>query len=628
MKKYTSLILALILALSLLPGCTPADIELWAAMRRTGEAENYTLSSSMSWDVTVHEPIRTEYNYEGYLVLTNIAGMGGIDGRYNDILNILDLLAEDMTLDTTTVKNGGDMRVDMRFSKPDLRLFFSFWRQMKDENAARYIFKIPSMFITSATRGKDYIVLEGTAQTDNAQNENVHTSAGYIESLNRLNEYISKNLSSLAKEAEVTGNGNVYTVRIDAAALRRIADEVIDAITSEEGAALAVDLYTKYTENTVRKLAAVSGESAEELLAEMPTAEEARAIYDEAMKDAKLYAAVIGEQLEKSGLLKNGVTLKYTVNSDGLIEKVESEIVLDVDLEALSAAFAEIIAIIEGTGADTYTNPYTVKKGSFTVTFKTTSVYDYSAAEVVTPEITEQNSVDIMAELTEYQEYTNAKYEWNTKWNSYLPYYVKSEFLENNPQGSVLTVKNLSNGKEAEMTPLIKEGEVYLPVSELVNLLDGASVTWNPMTMAVELQVMNDCGTPSCYIILNADGELMSDEYFHAQRDEWGNYIGEILSQEQYAAFRDMYNREDSWSTSFNSPLYSYFDENGKSYIRIEFITNILSNHANVYDSRNYLVNLEGNVLSLDYKDNVPEFEYDGSIEDNFFYKLEDIWEF
>lgn len=624
MKKHISLILALILALSLLPGCTPADVALWEAMKRTSESENYTLTSSFSWDVDIHDPIHTEILInDGYYTPEETAEM---DEEINSVIDILDLLAQDMTFDATTVKNGGDTRIDMRFAKPDLRLFFTFWQQMEEETAARYIFKIPSMFITSATRGKEYIVLEGDTQAENDK-----APAEYVESLSKLNEYISKNLSSMAKEAEVTGNANVYTVRIDTPALLKMVDETIDAISTEEGAALVIDVYTKYVEYIVGQMEEATGESAEELLADMelPTAEEARAIYDEAMKDAKLYAEAIGEQVEKSGLLKNGVTLKYTVNSNGLIEKAESEIVLDIDVEAISAAFAEIIAIIDGTGADTYSNPYLATKGSFTVTLRGTSVYDYSPAEVIMPEINERNSVDIMAELTEYQEYTDARYEWNTKWNSYLPYYVRSEYLENNPQGSVLTVKNLSNGKEAEMTPLLKEENIYLPVSEFVNVLDGASATWNPLTMAVELNVMNDSGTPSCYIIFNADGELMSDEYFYAQRDEWGNYVGETLSQEQYIAFRDMYNREDgSISVSFSSPFYAYFDENGKAYIRIEFITNILHNYADDYEVRNYRINLEGNVLSFDLAENIPEFEYDESIEDNFFYKLEDIWEF
>lgn len=611
MKKNISLILALVMALSLLPGCTPADAALWAAMKRTGEAENYTLTTGMSWDVTVHEPFHTDILIDdGFYTPEETAEM---DKVFNGFINVLGLLAQDMTLDATTVKNGDDFKVDMRFAKPDLRLFFTFWQQMEEGAVARQIVKIPSLFITSATRGKDYIVFNKSNDTEQLQ-----ASAEYAESLNKLAEYVGKRLSPLADEAEVTGSANVYTVRIDATTLLKIADETVDAITSDEGTDLVIDVYAKYMENVVEQLATVSGESVEELRAEMelPTAEEARAIYDEAMRDAKLYVEAIGEQIEKSGLLKNGVTLRYTVNSDGLIEKAESEIVLDIDVEALTAAFTEIFAIFDGTGADTYTNPYYSTKGSFTVTFKTTSIYDYSPTEVTMPEITEQNSVDIMAELAEYQEYTDARYEWNRKWQRYtLPVYL---YDEENPDNLPLTVRNLSNGKETVITPVKNGYNLYFPVKELVNVLDDATVTWNQTLMAVELSTVVD-GEKRTYIIPNDNGKAYYEAYFEGPWDwseENGNgYVGDVLSDEYISeAQRTLIQTEDNYEY-YKWMLYyrSYFDENGTSYINPSILTNDLG----------YVLNLEGTVLSIDFEEN-EQFEYDESIEDNFFYKLYD----
>lgn len=621
MKKHISLILALILALSLLPGCTPADLALWEAMKRTNEAESYTLTSSLVWDVDVHEPIRTENTAyyseaETLLSLMDLYGLGARnrDERSNSVLNILDLLAQDMTIDATTVKNGDDFKVDLRFAKPDLRLFFTFWQQMEEGAVARQIFKIPSLFISPATRGKEYLVMDIAAQAEDLQ-----ASTEYTESVGALVEYITNSLSSLAGKAEVTGNANVYTVHIDTPALLRIANEAIDAISTPEGAALVIDVYTKYMENVIAELETISDEDTEELIANMefPTAEEARAIYDEAMKDAKLYAEAIGEQVEKSGLIKNGVTLKYTVNSDGLIEKTESEIVLDIDVEALSAAFAEILAIISGTGADTFTDPYTTTKGSFTVSFRSTSVYDYSPAEVVMPETNERNSVDIYTEQAEYQEYQNAQIEWNRKWQRYgIPIYL---YDEENPDNLPLTVRNLANGKETVITPVRNEyGQIYFPVRALVNVLDDASVSWNQTLMAAELSAVVD-GIKYTYIIPNEDGKAYYNAYFEGPwdwSDEDGKYLGDALSDEYIAEARKTFSWNEDDSEYYDWLLYSnsYYDETGTAYVAA---FNTLAYRLG------YVLNLEGTVLNIDFEEN-EQFEYDESIEDNFFYKLYD----
>lgn len=603
MKKCLSALIAAVLILGLLSGCSPADAELYAAILRSSEAENVKETQTLTWNVDITEPVTVEADeaYYGSWYAKEI------EESQNTSLNVLKKLAEDFVIEAVTVKNGSRAKTDLKLSKPDLRISFTAWEEATDDSA-KVICKVPtfvSPFIYKAAGDRKYIVID-TANAE-APGTDAAALAEYTQNVQKLSELIIEKLSfPLVSAADVTAEGSVYTVKFDEKALKGLADDVISILSGDEAAEIMVDIISYFANQS----AAIYGEDA-------LSREEIAKEYSDAMKNAGLYCAAISQQIESSGLLKNGLTVKYTVGADGLLIRSDAEMVLDIDLEALNKAFREIMGIIMGTGTDSFDTGI-VTKGKYTVTVGCSATYDYVTEAVDFPEITEENSIDFYTELSEYQEYQAAKAEWDDSWNWY--YYPEEYGLS---EGEAFTVKTLETGAEASFTAAIMEDEygddcIYVPLNELCALFDGFSVSWNSVTMGVEVRYPStdyyDEIKEVCIYIPNSNGLELLDEYeCNSYFDyETYNYVytGDILSAEVIEAYENYYSEIIS----------AHFDENGKAYVDLgDFLSDI-----------GYLMHLDGNTVELmnydswlnTYRNFDEQFE---GIEDNFLYILLDM---
>ncbi len=587
MKKHIFVILALALAFGLLAGCSPADAELWAALQRTSEAD-FTATETLSWSVTENVPIETK--------LTEAGRENGYDefympydDAYSEALKAVSLFLEDFTFGATQKKQGGLARFDFTVAKPDMRFKFAAWTDGTDETSPSVIFKIPSYLTGAAFRGKDYITMKPV------RNETLSGDAieAYTKEITDFTEYIKSVLPSLAGQAQITGGAEVYTVRLDAAALRFAADKIIAALADNEGRERVQRLANAYIDVALAT-AEENGVDEDDLAVLKASRETFLAGYDEAIKNARAYAPAIGEQIEKSGLLKNGLTIKYTVKN-GLIEKQETEFALDVDIEAISEAVKAIGAIISGEEPSDYEPPY-VTEGSFTVTGRAVTSYDYSPVEISFPEVTAENSVDYAAETEEYNRYLRAKIEHDETWKGY--YRLSEKYNEENPDGAPLTVKNLANGVELTVTPFVNPDDdygTYIPASEIEAIL-GCGGDYNADIDAYVLEIDGEkIG------VFGDEGREIYWEYLDGSDYGDGEYTGGELTAGQAAAIAAL----DGISVDD-----LIFTEDGEPYLEL----------SNVLETEGYVFNLEGSVLTVDRAEN-QAFTFDG-IEDNFFYLL------
>lgn len=571
-------------------GCTPVDAALWAAVERTDEA--YTsIARTVEWNVDIQAPLvsGSEYNY---------------DTSSADVVDFIKLLANDMRLEANTLRSGGAAQTDIKLSKPDLRLMFRLWSE-ETQRGSRLIFKVPSLFISPAVREKDYLVWERGDALDGAAEAQKRT----VESVKALGKYIFSELGPLVGEAEVTAEGNVYTVRLDGAALRRVTGEALAALSSDKGKSLLADIFrAQYGSEQTRSPRLYDDTAAGVVL---PEAVIEAHVYELAAEIA-LYGDAIADQIEKSGLMKNGLTVRYTVNSEGLIAKVESEMTLDFDVEAVSLALDNISLILDGEEPVVPEDKFGMA-GSFSVTAKSTSVYGYAPTEVSLPEITEENSVDLLGEYAEYEEYEEALAEWSRKTQAYVYAYEL-------PESGRLKVKNLANGLETEVTAIVNDegiyNNVFFPIGELAPAL-GADVEWDPDLMAAIVRLEND-GEKTALVLPNKDGERLYDLYFDGfHYDENGDYVNENLTEAQIDALQrvlinDPNDGDDYTYYWYDSVVYLYYDENGRAAVGAPLLNMALG----------YVVEVDGDELLLQKADSV-KIEFDGDIENNFFYLLE-----
>ncbi len=326
----------------------------------------------------------------------------------------------------------------------------------------------------------------------------------------------------------------------------------------------------------------------------------------------KLYNAAIAEELENSGIFNNGFTEVFTVNSDGLLEKTETKIVFDIDVEALSSAVAEIMAIIEGTGADSF-KAELIQKGRCTVTLGYVTDYDYVEASVSLPDANAGNTVDIVSELAEFADYTQKLNDLESEFDSFY-------YSDLSSGSETVTLRNYTTGAETEAVARIIDYDLYLPISELCALFDDISARWNPEAMGVDVAqtYVGADGTEKTYSLFfpNEDGrELYSDIIENWQYDENGDakYTGEKFDPETAERLLDYYLNDSLLVRIFNT---FYFDENGKMYININQFCSIEDCLCNYGDGVLSLITESERFKLID--ECLAEISDD--IEDNFFY--------
>lgn len=595
MKKIISVILALVMCAVFLPGCAPGDVELYNALERSEAAENYTAVTTLSYKLDVSRPFASVIDPQNELY-SPYWDYEAEAAEYNEQLANFAELGDRLKVKAVTAKAGDNSKIDVTLAMPDAEADFTLWQQ--GEN--RIIAHIPSMvspFIYELAGGKPYIYADAAEVaamlTDGEAVPKV--SAELTEQIK--NAFVGRLTYPLVTEAAQKGDETVYTVRLDAAAVKGLSIDALSVLSEPEVVSLlAAAVYAIDSEDSV-------------------TSDELKESLAEGLEESKISAEDFFAAIEASGLLKNGLTLHFTVK-DSLVTRREAEFKIDIDAEKLFAAFNGYGGVREFDGA-------------FSVSVSAVTDFTYGSAAVQMPVLTAENSIDIGAEYAEYKAYEAAHEAWFesmiVEWsNRHYP----SDYLLERSADTPITIKNLENGKEVTVTPgiVVAGGGVWqygiaVPVEEAISIIDGASMSWNSTTMGVEVRhpyissYYDYEGVEAVLFLPNADGVAYVREYL--ENSDYGyytrEYYGDVLSSETVYLlqsydniFYEDYGYADDGSVLGYSP---YYDENGKVYADFD----------ELFKNMGYTCKLEGNVLSLHRVD--ASFSYDG-IEDNFFYKL------
>ncbi len=556
MRKILSALLPLALLAASLAGCAPDDAELYSAIKRTGEAENSVSTTTLTFALDVAEPVAV-YGDNVY-----------VESYVRSVNGDLDSLANGLVPEVrvSRAKSGESSKTDITLAYPDAEADFTFYGQ-----GDRRIVKTPTVllpFSSEGIRGVKYLY------ADKGLLERMATGSqdALISELGgSLCDAVAGKISyPLVTESLARGRETLYTVRLDAAALRGLSSDIMGIASEPEVIGLlALALYTNSKD--------------------AGTIDDVKAAVADGIAGAKADVDELMDAIADSGALKDGLTLRFAV-ANGLVTRRELTLKLDFDLS--KPAVSGLILGEENAS------------GRFTVTVNAVTDVAYGAASVELPSLTAENSVDLDAEYEEYKKYLAAKSEFDK--TALHTYADADEYLALNPNGGPVRLINRASGAEVVTTPIIV-GDGYDGESLMVSVKDfaaviGSSVSWDPSAMAAEFPVtMRERQYTAC--VLNADGKAIFDEYWDNFDDEAGRYVGSALTPEQTAAM----GRADK-KIIFNG----YFTEDGTAYIDM----------THVYFLLGYAQRAGVGTLTIDTVQNA-EFEYEG-IEDNFFYSRED----
>lgn len=592
MKKFYALFLVLAMAASVFSGCAEGDKALYNALKATAAAENLIETTVLTYDVKPVQPFSVEKNPESVDFWSGwyFEQKKSEAENLNRMVDTARLFAEDFALKTVAKKSGGNVRTDVTFVKPDFEADFTMWQQ--DEN--KVIINIPtyvSPFMYPTMGNKQYIVFDADAMNGIIEDETgeVVNEIDMDIALKLINDFAEKFVDKLSYPLvinTVEENGeNVYTVKLNREILKGLTDNSLEILSDDETAALAsMGIYI------------LAGDNA-------GSVEDIREGYAEFINDLKDGAEELFADMEETAEL----TARFSVNSEGLISRREIEFSAEIKADSLYGYFE---------------NAYTAT-GSFRITVNAVTDYDYTKPEITVPVLTDENSIDLCEDFTEYQEYQEAYSDWYYDWFNYHP---SDTYANERDPYTPITVKNLENGKEITITPgmvtttaeELHQYGIAMPLAELSSIFDNVSLTWNEITMGVELRCSYEMwGETSerCVYIPNADGIALLDEYYiNGDYDESYNYVynGDTLSPETIALLEsyDIYFYDSLGDLDGTDIVFSaYFDENGKCFMDFD----------EFFDFIGYVCRLDGNVLSV--RKESSSFSYEG-IEDNLFYNM------
>ncbi|MCH5188134.1 MAG: hypothetical protein J1F63_06995 [Oscillospiraceae bacterium] len=597
MKKLVSVILALAMCAVFLPGCAPGDVELYNALEKSDAAENYTAVTTLSYKIDVTRPFTSAVRPDD-----DLYGTWDYDGEaaeYNELLTNFVELGELVKVKAVTAKSGDNSKIDVTLAMPDAEADFTLWQQ--GEN--RIIARIPSMvspFIYNIAGGKPYIYADADELAAMISGGEVpKLSSEFGEQLK--NAFVGRLTYPLVTETAQKGDETVYTVRLDAAAIKGLSMDALSVLSEPEVVSLmAAAVYALSSED--------SG----------ITLDEFKEGIMEEIEISRLSAEDIFAAIDAGGLLDNGLTMRFTVK-DGLVIRREIELCVDFDAEKIDAAIYEDDTVL-------------VINGAFSVSVSAVTDFAYGAAAVDMPVLTAENSINIGAEYAEYMAYEAARESWYENMvEGWENYHAPTSYLYRHSADDPITIKNLENGKEVTVTPgIVVAGEntwqygIAMPVEEVLSVIDGASMSWNPITLGVEVRYPYISGysaldgSEAVLFLPNADGVRYLREYWENSDFDYEYYTtvynGDILSSETVYLlqsydnifFEDYYGYAEDGSILGYSP---YYDENGKVYADFDDLFSYLG----------YVCKLEGNVLSIRAEN--ARFSYNG-IEDNLFYRL------
>lgn len=586
MKKYLSVLLAAVLALSLFSGCAPVDSELMDALNLVAAAENVTATESLKFSVETIEPYSDAY-------------FEYIAESINSDFALAEKLGNRFEIQTETQKQGSISSIEYKLIMPDLRTKVNMWGNVKEDGTVQSVVKIPS-YITpimlDSGLTKKYISID-TSKMNEMEQLASFDMKGYTEIINNLSLKLVDKITFPVTEK----NGNTYTVKLDGNTLEGLTKDIM-AILAEDD--IANEICSAYY--ILIEMALASSEAE----VDFPAFEEFTAMYKDGLTQAQPYADAICAAIIESGLLQNGFKSVYTLNSNGLVEKAETEFVIDLDFAKIETAFNKIDDVVAGTvGLETPPE----KSGKFKITVQSTADYTYGNAQVNFPELTEENTVDYYADLMEYTEYNEARTAWYDEqywsWISNVPKYVFYEDSEEygyygeHKVLSEIKLKNADTGLEETLPvdtvvldtePFPYNYFYYVELEKVVPFFTDLEMTWNEETLCYELR----CGD-----ILIAVPSIEA-AYRLSEIEETGEYTGEYYDS-SYSDYRR--NGRIMYARNF---------VDGKCYIDIEYLTDLLQ-QLSFYDNR-YQYKYEDDTLFI-RKEEYKPFVYDKDMSGNFF---------
>ena len=614
LKKIISIAVVAAMICTVFAGCTADDVALFKALQKVPESS--ITHQTASFDITVEEPMSSTYTYS----------YSGDDESYteedklpmeNYLLQLIGGLLSVTDIETTVTKSGGVMETKLSYTLPDASFSFKSWIKADEKGQAQQaVFALPSYvrpFLPVAIAKKQYVSVDMAKYTEYVTGITAPAMADMgviggadgptaivttttvtpkpdamatmltlaLQDDKMIDQLASMLNISFVTGVERSGGNTIYTVKLDGPALKSLIKGIVSTISGDDAAAM---------------IALMAGTTAAE--------------YKEGLEGADKYADVIGDFLINSGMFDNGITVKYTVNSDGYVVHTEQNLDIYVDMPKIAAAVVDMGAVLVG---EVTPEDIAEAKEQLNVTGKfriaasiVSDVTSINAAlDVKLPELTEENCIDVIGDIEEYSEYDAAYDEW---WNSWYDDRAERAYAEMHVPGETLVLRNNETGVEVTTIPKTRSeidpeydedfyyyNSIYVPITDLAQVFDGVhSITRNDELQGIEVRynMFYDDEEEYVNLILNPDGREL---YFDAEDDtpyEEYYYVYPYLSDFQFA-------------------------DDGKFYVSLSYFNGNMD-----YRSR-----FEGDKYCYTSRDNT-RFQSDMDMSGNFIYEFENMFEY
>lgn len=573
MKKIITLILAATMLVSVFAGCSPQDKELYDAIIKTEASENFTKTITITPRLTVNEPVSnneaetlTPPLSQEYSVADSVSAVKAD----NNFLSAVADMVNDIEITAVSKRDSSKGQLNVLAAKPDIETEVTLWSEKTDDNL-KYTAKIPSYLFNE----KDYAVISSKdIEEGNNTKAPIKIDNALIE--NGLTLFVDNLKTSLTTK----DSDGAYVLTLNDSALDSLTKEILEASDNN----LVMNFVTMLIYAQLNE-------------ADM-TFDEVQTDIKEFLSEAEVVRSSFFSELKDNGIAAEGLTCKYYLNKDGLVDKTEGKLSFIIDI---STDFGE--RFYQEFFPNGYMYEY-VPSGKFTFDINFTESYSYGNAKVELPSVTEENSVDLGKQYVEYKEFERKRMEKLNTWSFYEPFSIDS--------AKPLKIKNIDNGREVEAfafpSNINGNDGYYFPLKELASLYDGMEISWNNDLMGVVISYpqYSFSDTQSYYVIFNANGLDMYNAYY------WEDEEIEIPDAtlklfESYEYYSHMFITYDYSNHTYAS--YGYFDENGKAYVD-------LNQFFSVFDN-GYAI--EGNTINITDWYNI--YDTPDEMYDNFFYK-------
>lgn len=426
-KKVLAMVMVLVLASMALAGCTASEIELIDSFIATSQIKSYESASTL------------EVSFSGESSQEEIQEAFDQVAKYLDGLKLV--MNEKVWSDAEGTKAKG--AVDCKLELADIKADFSVWTNVDisgEKPSMNFIFSIPQILI-DALAGDEYagkyIVMNYDTILEEAGMFMDYNNVSGLgkEILEMVFDYIKSSAADLDLGMEVAvkkGTGTTsrgesatkYEVKLDDASYKKLLEAIINDVILQDKTLDLVKDYMKTSMNLVdyemlyqnldeefdqeafvNELMADLDEEFAEVSKNFPEYRKIVSKVFEALKDVKM----LGEK---------GITTTYYVNKDGYIVEQKHAIDIEIDLAELEKAVinmenmdleaeelkASISLVEEDLNLEEKVEDVEEVDGKVKlgINFES-SVYNIDQEiDIEIPEITDENSVDLFAELTNY----------------------------------------------------------------------------------------------------------------------------------------------------------------------------------------------------------------------------------